>query len=295
MLIIARRYGRLGNRLLTFAHFIANGIEYQYRVFDPAFDEYAKYFVGTEQQLLALYPGGINVKHKFLKYLFRTIIHKAIYSISYRVMKTLRWMPSTFFHEGIYVKDPQKYEWKRTGYLNFIHKKIVISNAWIFWDDENLYKHAEKIRAYFRPVEKYERTIKYLAEESRKDTDVLIGIHIRHGDYKTFLGGKYYYTLEQYKKVMEQVEQLFGPQKVKFLLVSDDLEVKNYFKGSRYSFSSEIFLEDMYLLAECDYIIGPPSTFSGWAGYYGNKPIYYIYDINKEVALDDFKHVIRFP
>jgi hypothetical protein len=37
-------------------------------------------------------------------------------------------------------------------------------------------------------------------------------------------------------------------------------------------------LEDLYALAGCDRLIGPPSTFSSWASYYGDVPIYRILD-----------------
>jgi hypothetical protein len=36
------------------------------------------------------------------------------------------------------------------------------------------------------------------------------------------------------------------------------------------------FIEDLYALASCDYIIGPPSTFSQWASFYGNVPRYMV-------------------
>ena len=48
----------------------------------------------------------------------------------------------------------------------------------------------------------------------------------------------------------------------------------------------------MYSLAECDYIVGPPSTFSTWASFYGNVPIYRITDPSAEFSIADFKVLI---
>jgi len=31
---------------------------------------------------------------------------------------------------------------------------------------------------------------------------------------------------------------------------------------------------DLYALAKCDYILGPLSSYSQWASFYGNKPLY---------------------
>ena len=30
---------------------------------------------------------------------------------------------------------------------------------------------------------------------------------------------------------------------------------------------------DLYALARCDYIMGPPSTYTQWASFYGNHPM----------------------
>ncbi|MCW3058345.1 MAG: hypothetical protein JWQ02_166, partial [Capsulimonas sp.] len=44
----------------------------------------------------------------------------------------------------------------------------------------------------------------------------------------------------------------------------------------------------MYSLSECDYILGPPSTFTAWASFYGQKPLYKILEPEAAVSLDDF-------
>jgi hypothetical protein len=49
------------------------------------------------------------------------------------------------------------------------------------------------------------------------------------------------------------------------------------------------FVEDLYLLAKCDYIIGPPSTFSLWASFYGSKPLYMIRDLETNITDEIFK------
>jgi len=35
-------------------------------------------------------------------------------------------------------------------------------------------------------------------------------------------------------------------------------------------------VEDLYALAECDYIIGPPSTYTLWASFYGDTPLWFM-------------------
>ena len=47
MVIIGSKAGRLANRLFAFSHFIANAVEYNYRLVNPTFGEYCKYFPST--------------------------------------------------------------------------------------------------------------------------------------------------------------------------------------------------------------------------------------------------------
>jgi hypothetical protein len=45
----------------------------------------------------------------------------------------------------------------------------------------------------------------------------------------------------------------------------------------------------MYAFAECDYIFGPPSTYTMWASFYGNKPLYMMESASAEFSTDEFK------
>jgi hypothetical protein len=51
----------------------------------------------------------------------------------------------------------------------------------------------------------------------------------------------------------------------------------------------------MYALASCDYIVGPPSTFSLWASFYGQVPLCFLQKPDEPLALanfvDYFSHV----
>ena len=52
-------------------------------------------------------------------------------------------------------------------------------------------------------------------------------------------------------------------------------------------------VEDMYSLSKCDYIIGPYSSFSAWASFYGEVP-YCMLERRKEISLSDFSVVDSF-
>lgn len=47
---------------------------------------------------------------------------------------------------------------------------------------------------------------------------------------------------------------------------------------------------DHFLMSKCDYLIGPPSTFTMWASYIGKVKYYHIENDSGEIRLSDFKY-----
>jgi hypothetical protein len=45
---------------------------------------------------------------------------------------------------------------------------------------------------------------------------------------------------------------------------------------------------DLYSLARCDYVFGPPSTYSQWASFYGNKPLLHVFDRDSQLLPERF-------
>jgi hypothetical protein len=73
---------------------------------------------------------------------------------------------------------------------------------------------------------------------------------------------------------MKDVAILLKPAKVAFLITSPE-KLDHVDLPLEYTICSGAgAVHDMYTLAACDYIVGPPSTFSGWSSFYGSKPIF---------------------
>lgn|GEM_PF-3800075 len=127
--------------------------------------------------------------------------------------------------------------------------------------------------------------------EIKKEVDIVVGVHIRKGDYKEWHDGKYYYNDDMYEMLMTQMERLLSPRKVKFFL-STNGQVSETITSKHATFRIEngIMAHDLYGLSKCDYIMGPPSTFSKWAALTGHVPLYHIYDVKKNLALSDFSY-----
>lgn len=100
-----------------------------------------------------------------------------------------------------------------------------------------------------------------------------VGVHIRQGDYKSWQGGRFYHGTEDYARAMGKCLELFGGL-VEFVIVSDTEQNQgdfDRFANARIVTRSE--LEDLLVLADCDYIIATHSSFANFASFYGMTPI----------------------
>jgi hypothetical protein len=116
-----------------------------------------------------------------------------------------------------------------------------------------------------------------------------VGVHIRHGDYANFRDGKYFYTLPQYVDQMRILARLLAPRRIGFLVCSNVSQDSTHFGDLKVTMGPGHLLEDMYALAECDYLMGPPSTYTIWASFYGKVPLHSIEAADAPLALADFQ------
>lgn len=154
---------------------------------------------------------------------------------------------------------------------------------------EYVYRHRKALCDYFTPVESIRKEIDVVEQEGRQSADVLVGVHIRQGDYADFEGGRFYHSQELYAAKMAKVEQLLAPRKVTFLTVAEGEIDEAQFKGLNTVKGPGSAIGDMYSLARCDYIMGVHSTFSRWAAFYGDVPHYVMWDVAEEPTLEKFK------
>lgn len=283
MLIISEKTGQLGNRLFLFAHIMAYAIEHKRTVVNPSFIEYASFFETTQQDLLCRYPSNhfLSGKSTFLR------------KIIYRLVVCLSWLLSKLKINSISViklLDNEIVQLDSSDFQNFSKKqKIIFLQGWQFRSSLSLAKYSDQIRAFFIPIEPHRSQINLLITKIRYASDILCGVHIRQGDYVSFSGGKWFYNTAQYIQVMKSVEQLFPDKTVGFLICSNIAQEKEVFSEFNSFFANNHIIEDMYSLAECDYIIGPPSTYTMWASFYGEVPLYVVENPSLKPVLSDFK------
>ena len=169
------------------------------------------------------------------------------------------------------------------------------------WDTMNdtryLAQAKHELQHIFRPKDEITTKAEAFMATIRRQADIVVGVHIRHGDYKDFFGGLFYYTLEEYHKFMLKIKAIYPAKKVAFFI------------SSNASFSTDIFNDclcfrfekepsgdilDLHTLSLCDRILGPWSTYSRWASFIGEVPLCCIKDRNQQFSEDSFSVISDF-
>ncbi|MEO6303491.1 MAG: alpha-1,2-fucosyltransferase, partial [Bacteroidia bacterium] len=118
-----------------------------------------------------------------------------------------------------------------------------------------------------------------------------IAIHIRRGDYVQWEGGRYFFNDAIYTKAIDKLIELIGTD-CRVLIFTNDKNLNRHLYDSKYSncyISSSDERTDHYLMSQCQYIIGPPSSFSMWASYIGNTKFYHLKGENDKIKLENFE------
>ena len=260
-MIIVKGYGQMCNNILQYAHMYALGREHGIPVISTRFAYKYRYFPLCHKQY-----------HNFFVYLFSKLL------ISTKIIKC-------FTDEN----HPEDFE------QQFCHTRLIASYMWIEsrWPELFL-KYREEIKALFEISEKTKQLVK--RKMNRPENGIALGLHIRRGDYATHLGGKFFFSDAQYIQIIRDFAALHIHQTVKpitvYICTNDPkLDLDRYKKESgvdiRMLRGNRI--EDLTNLSLCDYIIGAQSSFSLWAAFYHDLPIYWINPADGTLTEDMFK------
>jgi hypothetical protein len=286
MLIIASKPGQLGNILFVYSHVIARAIESNLSVADPALDDYADLFPSTRNDLLCRFPAQRSLMRPTARR--RRLVYRLFHTMA-RILGKLkldlppvRQITLSDWHSEFNLGEP--------AFLASLRpQQWVLLRGWLFRDDEAMSKHSHAVRDFLRPHDRNQRNIDELIARARAESDVLIGIHVRHGIIHFANTRKYFYTAHRYAEMMDELVTLFPGKRVSFLICSDWPQDPGIFFRFKVTFGTGDLIEDMYAFARCDYLIGPPSTFTMWSSFYGEVPLNLICSNDQRQILEDFR------
>ena len=179
-----------------------------------------------------------------------------------------------------------------------IFKFCGFTKGWQTMDDTRYLNQTQKeLRYIFLPKAEIIEKAKKLISIIRENSDIIIGVHIRHGDYKTWRKGRYYYSLEEFHQIMIRIQNLYNNKRIAFFISSNAVFTLDSFKDCQcFRFEKELSgdILDLYTLSLCDKIIGPWSTYSRWASFIGEVPLCFIKNREQILKKDDFSIVTDF-
>jgi len=135
----------------------------------------------------------------------------------------------------------------------------------------------EEVRRLFRPNDDVVRDVEGVFGKYREQGSFIVGVHIRGGDYREWEDGRYFFEIQEYAAYMRQLVLLYPDRDVRFFISTNEKYDRNSFEGLNLietGFPSSA--HDLYALSLCDRIIGPLSTFSRWASFYGAVPLCFL-------------------
>jgi hypothetical protein len=270
--IIAKGEGQLGNRLFQAASFLAASYERGFEVWNPAFGEYADFFPAISGDILCRPEKNLGW------ILSRRMICRAF------ACATRKYGEALVKGMGGVVLDISKshdsgdseYDLCGEHFAELVKwRRFVLAKGWKFRAHTALSKHREKITQVFQTTFSIDEEVRRSVSAARNGVDLLVGVHVRLGDYATWQGGRYYFEIGEYKQWMRKVAEMNPGQRVGFLVCSNcDVEVLVNSTDLRVARGPGSAVADLYALAACDRLIGPPSTFSLWASYFGAVPLH---------------------
>lgn len=248
-MLFARDKSQMCNNLLQYAHVYAWGREHGRTTIAMRFSYKYKFFKISHTRLAS-----------FPLYLFA------------KYMAALRLLPTASFkHSDCDVSALER---------KMLRNRNIVVSGWFVRYYDLFLKYRSEICDLFTIDRKYTEPVRARMHSIEgNSTDVLrLGVHIRRGDYAVWQDGKYCYGDERYIAFIRSFHMLFAGKSVHVYLSTSDSTVsaEHYQKlveGVSVHLLAGSPAEDLFMLSECDYLIGPPSTFSLVAAMYRDIPL----------------------
>ncbi len=271
MIVNVGDYGQLGNRLIVHANLFAAAREHALTGLNLALRPYLHSLrIGVEAPLCP-FPDA-SAANSILA-MAASLVRgsgKELAHVLKRVQRRLR-LP------GIEVLDIGWLERCDLDSAEFIDRArgraALVLKGWQFRASASFERHRDAILAALALREDLAAVGRALVARLRAESDVVIGIHMRHGDYRHFLDGRFFFDADRYARWMHELREQFPGRDVAFVVSTNAPQPREVFEGLPVTLAPGDAIEDLAALGDCDYLLAPPSTFSAWASFMGARPL----------------------
>lgn len=294
MIVVTYKPGQLGNRLFYAAHLVAWARTTGQPAVFLGLDEYSAFFEGTCKNGLGVLP---PYRGRSLPARARRVLVEGLQLIQRGLGRLPRgrdargcswsiglgpWMARVDHHDSrIRAADPEYAGYLRAARFTFLR-------GWVERDGTALEHDRQVLLRFFQPRPFHRARVEDCLNRARHGVDLVAGVHIRRRDYASHLGGRYFFPYTVYRQAMDCFLRL-TTGRVRFLICSDEPIPEEPFEGLDFLRGPGQLVEDMYSLAGCHYLLGPPSTFTLWASFYGEVPRYSLARPPRSLSWDEFR------
>jgi hypothetical protein len=289
--LVARPEGQLGNRIFQAAAFQAAAWEMGFSLLNPALGPYAEFFPALAGDFFCR-PGQVLSFGRRGRLLFCRTIDVLTCRRLRPVWSAGRCavLDIADSHDG----SEEDYDLCGEEFQTILSSnRLVVAKGWKFRAHAALKSRRDDVVRLFTPHSGIRAEVERHIAQAKSGCDILVGLHVRRGDYANWLGGKFFYGLDAYAAWLKAANALWPGKKVGFLICSNE-SVDDLLQLSGVSAGPASPIADLYALAACDFLIGPPSTFTLWASYYGGAPLHMLMEKDQQLQIAGFAHHNRF-
>lgn len=255
--------GQLGNQLYVLANVLAASIELGFRVFAPAF-RYGGLL--ASRGIFAEGPAprvwrGFPLVGGFLR---RSRLHRHVF----------RWGKTAYLNiSPSHDMRGRAYDLESAHFQTLLARCDRLYVAGLYYRARRaVARRKAEVLEMLRPADEVLGAANARVAEIRKARQFVVGLHVRRRDYRTDDGGRYNFSDAAY---VASVQGLLGrmdrPGAAVMICSDEPVDLQAYGSLNVYPGPGDAF-EDLCALSLADLIVGPPSTFSGWASFAGNVP-----------------------
>ncbi len=279
-IILSHNGGQLANQLWNHLSIYAYCLDRGYVCKNYCFFEYASSFsfpVGNaliDLLFFRTFPFGER--------LFGFAYTKKIWRRLYRVVTIIQEMvrPRSLIRSrttadslGTYLLPPSALPTTELARLEASIRPILF-DGWLFRNPAGIRSYRAELIAAFQPKREIQERVANFLRPLRASSAHIVGVHIRQGDYREFKQGRFFIDQKRVREILDEYLARFSLSKdgVCFVICTNgDVDVEA-FSGLDVRRTGLGSIEELFVLAACDLIIGSDSTFGSFASYYGNIP-----------------------
>lgn len=277
VIIVCDQYGRLGNRLHLFAQLITYAKKNNYAVWMPGFYDYWHFFPKLDHR-----P---TFASRF--YIFSMFAPEDVfYTFNFIFRKASQIKENLLFCSLKFSDSSDGNPWNNIGRSK---SRVILFSGFVFHEYMlDCSSAISEINSLFRPASKYIDEINEPIEILKSRNDSVCGVLVRQTDYRSWNDGKYFYTSKQYAEFLHGLNNSFKNKKIGFFIATDEMQDEKIYSEIDCIVRVGYPLENLYSLSLCDFLVGPPSSYIGWASLLSESPLISITDISSIPSPADF-------